>query len=378
MGNISAKELRGGFTTGSCAAAAAKAAAMTASTGEEVRLVTICLPAGDEIPFCVAMTEHSERMACYRVIKDAGDDPDITNGLAIEAQVKLDETGDITIQGGAGVGTITKPGLQLQVGAPAINPIPLGMIRHEVRSVISESRGAVVTVCVPQGALAAKRTMNPRLGIVGGISILGTSGRVRPMSDEAWMKSLIPQLDIAQACGYKGLLLVPGQIGEKLARDSFSAPQEMIAQSANFIGIMLDEAAQRKFDSVLIMGHHGKLLKLAGGIFNTHSKIADARAEIVAAHAAMQGASRKTIAKIMEAPAAEGMLAILDSQGMLEDVYASIAQAGAEKCRSRMQQRNAVMTVHVALFDYEGRLLAHDGALSGIGGIEGWLTKYSL
>ena len=375
---MSVQKLRGGFTTGSCAAAAAKAAAITAYTGKSTQMVMITLPAGDDVSFDVVLLEHADASAKYHVIKDAGDDPDITNGLAIVAQVVTNDTGEIIIRGGSGVGKVTKAGLQIPVGAPAINPVPLHMIQQEIRSVLPESLGAVVTLSIPGGVEAAKRTMNPRLGIVDGISIIGTSGRVRPMSDDAWMKSLIPQLDIARSAKYKEILMVPGQIGEKLAAGKFAAAGEMIVQTANFIGVMLDEAARRNFTSVLLMGHHGKLLKLAGGIFNTHSKIADARAEIVAAHAALCGANQALIAEIMDTPTAEGMLAVLRTAGLIDEVYASIAEAGAQKCRTRMLQSNSDLIIYVALFDYAGNLLAQDRALADIGGIQGWLMKYSL
>ncbi|HEY3415250.1 MAG TPA: cobalt-precorrin-5B (C(1))-methyltransferase CbiD, partial [Armatimonadota bacterium] len=224
--------LRAGFTTGTCAAAAAKAAALCLR-GEECRAVELCFPAGDTEILAIENVERlSPSSARATVIKDAGDDPDITDGMSVVTTIELTGEG-ITFYAGEGVGTVTSPGLQLPPGEPAINPVPREMIAQALRDVLGDA-GCRVTVSIPGGEAAAAKTFNPRLGITGGLSILGTSGRVMPKSEDAWLRSLIPQIDVALAAGYRQLFLTPGGFGEKAAIEKLGAELPAVIQTSNF------------------------------------------------------------------------------------------------------------------------------------------------
>lgn len=222
------------------------------------------------------------------VIKDAGGDIDITNGIEIITEVELKKgKKDVIIKGGEGVGIVTKNGLQVKKGEPAINPKPREMIRNNLLKLLNDDEVVEVTISIPKGKELAKKTLNPKLGIVGGLSILGTTGIVRPMSNEAYMNSLAPQIDVALANGYKRLIFVPGNIGTKYAKQLLNANDDEIIEVSNFWGFMLDKAKEKGVEEILIFGHAGKIIKLAGGIYNTHSKVADCRNEILAAYSSL-------------------------------------------------------------------------------------------
>jgi cobalt-precorrin-5B (C1)-methyltransferase len=240
------------------------------------------------------------------ILKDGGDDADITHGLEIKAVARfISPQGDVHIRGGQGVGTVTKKGLALSVGESAINPVPRRMIREAVREVFPEEELEII-IEVPAGEAAALRTLNPRLGIIGGISILGTSGIVRPMSEEAFKTSILPELDQALAYGHKTIVLTPGHYGYRVATERFKIPAEAVIQMSNFVGFLLEEAAYRGIEQVILLGHIGKLIKISGGIFHTHNRVADARMEILLAHAALSGVKVGTLAMLAELPTTEG------------------------------------------------------------------------
>ncbi|HDY69808.1 MAG TPA: cobalamin biosynthesis protein CbiD, partial [Actinobacteria bacterium] len=299
---------RRGYTTGACVQAASRAAALTVATGyvpceapdedkvkgdkETMGSVEITLPNGEKAAFFVTM--HNEGVCS--VIKDAGDDPDITDGIHIFVCVSARLDGRFFLDGAEGVGRVTREGLPVAVGEAAINPVPMKHILAEVRSVLVH--GADVTISIPGGEELAKRTFNPRLGIMGGLSILGTTGRIEPWSIEAFQESLIPQLDIARAAGVERPVLVPGAKGERAAlAEGFD--QEVIMYMGNFAGMMVAAAGERGFQSVTLLGHIAKLAKLARGDFNTHSRLSPMPLDVLADCARDAGWDRKRVRELM-------------------------------------------------------------------------------
>lgn len=268
--------LRQGFTTGACAAAAAKAAAYALINERPVDKVEITLPAGFNASFDVHMVEYDDDRAEATIIKDAGDDPDVTAGAEIGAEVTFFTTGfGIIIKGGKGVGLVTKPGLPVPVGHPAINPVPMKMIKDELCKVLKETDcplGLEVVIFVPQGEELARKTLNARLGIVGGISILGTTGIVEPISAKAWTDTVSAAMSVAKACGITNVVLTPGRTSETAAMHIFpDFPEESFIQMGDHVGYSLAEAKKYGFSKVVIVGQFGKLVKMAMGSTRTHA-----------------------------------------------------------------------------------------------------------
>ncbi len=261
--------LRSGFTTGTCAAAAAKAAVMLLAGRSAPREVGITLPGGDTVSIPVFYARMEGGRAEAAVCKDAGDDPDVTNGARIVAVAAWTDGKDILLEAGEGVGIVTRPGLQVPPGEPAINPVPRRMIREAVFSVTD--RAVRVVLSIPGGRRLAERTFNPRLGILGGLSILGTSGIVRPFSCPALRTSLKCLLDVALAGGCRAPVFVPGSIGRRAAERHFQLDDGYILEVGNEWGFMIDSAAREDLEGILILGHPGKLAKLAMGQWDTHS-----------------------------------------------------------------------------------------------------------
>lgn len=326
------KKLRWGYTTGSCAAAAAQRAVAlllnaSISADEEIALMT---PKGIQLRLSPEKTEKGEDWASCCIRKDAGDDPDITNGILIYARVsKLPEEAEpkIKIIGGDGVGRVTKPGLACGIGEAAINPVPRAMITEQVKAVCDEldySDGLLVEISVPEGKEIAKRTYNPRLGIEGGISILGTSGIVEPMSEQALIDTIKTEMNVRKAEGFEYLVLTPGNYGETFLKKHWNCEQLATVKCSNYIGEALDYAEELKFKGILLVGHIGKLIKTAAGIMNTHSKYGDARMEIMAAHAALAGATEATVEKLFSSVTTEEAIAVLDEAEIREKTLASI------------------------------------------------------
>lgn len=326
------KRLRCGYTTGTCAALAAAAAARLLLTGRAPETVSLHTPKGWNVEVPVETPCLEGGAACCCVTKDGGDDVDATHGLPICARVEAIAGEGILLQGGSGVGRVTRPGLDQPVGEWAINHIPRQMIREAVDAVrreLDEPGGLCVTIFVPGGEEAARKTFNPHLGIEGGISILGTSGIVEPMSVKAIVETTALELRQAAASGARQLVLTPGNYGmEFLTRGGVSLPREIpVVRCSNFIGEALDGAGAEGFASVLLVGHIGKLVKLAGGIMNTHSRWADGRAELFCAHAALCGADRDTARALMDSATADQCLAVLDRAGLRAAVMSSLLEA---------------------------------------------------
>lgn len=359
-------ELRSGFTTGTCAAAAAKAATLALVRGIIAQNVAVALPGGGQIVIDIDRVDKEDQLCRGSVVKDAGDDPDVTHGLTVVAEVSL-QPGEIQITGGKGVGVVTKPGLSVPVGEAAINPVPRQMILQEVREILGPDQGAKVVIAVPEGESVANLTMNPRLGIVGGISILGTGGIVRPMSEDAYRRSLVPQIDQALALGHNLLVLTPGRLGVRKSAE-LSLPSEAVIETSNFIGTMLEECAKRPVAGVLLLGHLGKMVKIAAGIFHTLGKLADGRRETIAAHAALLGAPRSVIELLMNMNTAEEAVNILHQHG-LSQVFDNLAAAASQRAAGYVREKFKVGTVMYAL---SGEIVGYDEGAREIGGALGW------
>ena len=326
-----AQRLRCGYTTGTCAALAAAGAASLLLSGEAPRALSLLTPKG--IPVTVEPVElfWENGAAVCGVAKDGGDDADATDGLVIRARVETIEEPEIRIDGGEGVGRVTKPGLDQPPGAAAINRVPRRMIEEQARRVcdtLGYAGGLSVCISVPGGEEAAQRTFNPMLGIEGGISILGTSGIVEPMSEKALVDTIAVELRQAAALGARDVILTPGNYGETFLRDHPQAARDVpVVKCSNFIGDALDLAGNRGFSQVLLVGHAGKLVKLAAGVMNTHSRYADGRAEVFCAHAAVCGAPQSLCQSLMQAASADACLALLDDAPLREPVIDSILTA---------------------------------------------------
>lgn len=324
------KRLRCGYTTGTCAALAASAAVRFLLSGETLNEVSLTTPKGWSVTVPVCRAEMRGGTAVCAVQKDGGDDIDATNGLWIEAHVSKTKEPEISVDGGAGVGRVTKPGLDQPVGAAAINRVPRRMIEEEILGVCREfgyEGGIRAVICVPGGEQIAAKTFNPQLGIEGGISILGTSGIVEPMSVQALIDTVTLSLRQAKAQGARRVVLTPGNYGEDFLRTFAPASGVPVAKCSNFIGEALDEAAALEFEDVLLVGHAGKLVKLAGGIMNTHSRWADCRTELFCAHAAVCGAPREVCEELLHAATSDACLTILQQAGLCESVMKSLLDA---------------------------------------------------
>ncbi|MCW3998836.1 MAG: cobalt-precorrin-5B (C(1))-methyltransferase CbiD [Candidatus Bathyarchaeota archaeon] len=352
-----ARFLKYGITTGATAAAAAKAAAI-AALGMPVDRVVIPTPIGLRFELTVKSSRKLSLDTAEAVtVKDAGQDIDATDKMEIVATVKLTGDGKVTVKSGEGIGVVTKPGLQVPIGEGAINPVPRAMIIQAVQEVLPEGRGAEVVISAPQGASITKKTMNDKLGIQGGVSILGTTGVVKPYSMEACRRSLVPQIDVALAGGYKRILCVPGNIGERIAKEKFGVPEDAIVQTGDFVGYMLDKAVERGVGEIVMLGHSGKLVKLAARLFNTHHKVGDARNEVIAAYAGAAGADTQTIQKLLKANTTDEATQILQKAGLVEATYNRVAERVHERVCERVENKIKISVVIVAM---DGEVLGMD------------------
>lgn len=361
---IDGKKYRRGYTTGSCATAVSKAAVYMLLTNERIDTVNIDTPKGIYLSIPVVSSEikknedTGEIYSICSVQKDGGDDIDATNGIEIFAKAtwvyedEIDKSeknfsfeGDgFCVFSGDGVGIITKKGLSIEPGRPAINPVPQKMIAKEVESVLKASEESIlknnsnerkriikITIFIPKGEEVSNKTFNPRLGIVGGISIIGTSGIVEPMSDDGWKKSLSIELNMKKELGMDKIILVPGNHGESFISDRIGENSSVV-RTSNFLGYMLMEAKRMGFKKILLAGHIGKFIKLSAGIFNTHSKVADARNEILIANLALMGASTELVRKIDSCLTTEEATDIVYENG-----FGEVFDIICEKCKKRAE-----------------------------------------
>ena len=324
------KPLREGFTTGSCAAACALASCLWQRDGVCPDQVSITVPEGRVY---LAEIHPLGRYRCA-VYKDAGDDPDITGGSEVWAAVEvLPQDGPVSFLAGEGVGTVTLPGLKLPVGEPAINPVPRRMIEEAVRSVYPD-RACAVTVGVTGGGELARQTFNPRLGIEGGLSILGTTGVVRPMSEEALTESIRLEMSVLRARGVQTLGLVFGSQGEEAMRGIL--PSLPCVQMSDFVGFSLDAAAELGFSRLVIAGQPGKLVKVAGGCMQTHSRYGDGRRETLCAHLATLGAPLSLLRQVMDSTTLDGMISPIAQAGY-DHVWSALCRAAVQYASARVR-----------------------------------------
>ena len=333
------KKMRFGYTTGSCAAAACKGACLMLLGKEKLTSVPLMTPKGILLDLELHDIQISENQVTCAVKKDAGDDPDTTNGILVYATVWKTDTAGIVIDGGVGVGRVTRPGLSRKVGEAAINPGPRQQITDAVHRAAEQNGyggGFSVTISVEDGEALAAQTYNGHLGIVGGISILGTSGIVEPMSEKALVDTIRLELDSLYAQGQRIAFLCPGNYGADFARDTLGLDLERAVKCSNFIGEAFDHAAYRGYPEILLVGHAGKLVKMAAGVMNTHSSVADARQEIFTAHAALCGAPRETLEGLMAAISVDACVELLDEVNLRQPVLSRIGREMETRIALRM------------------------------------------
>jgi len=345
---VGAKKMRCGYTTGTCAAIASRAAVEMLFGGIDVERASLLTPKGIEVTVDILDIQRGEDWVSCGVAKDGGDDIDATNGMVIYARAEKSEVPGITLDGGIGIGRVTKPGLAVAVGEAAINPVPRQMITSEVLSALKRYEGAqgvAVSIYAPQGEEVARHTFNPNLGIVGGISILGTSGIVEPMSQAALIETIRIETRMKRALGRSYLIGAPGNYGTMYAQSGLAVPAEETVKFSNFAGEMIDIAASEGFRGLLLIGHFGKFVKLAGGGMNTHSRVADCRMQIIAAEAALKGGSQIVAKKIMAAATVDEAIDALIKNDLKEAVMAALMERIADHVHRRAEGRIAVEAI---------------------------------
>jgi cobalt-precorrin-5B (C1)-methyltransferase len=366
--------MRYGFTTGSCAAAASKAAAYMLLTGKIKSEITIETPKGILYNAKILNINRTENEVSCAVEKDGGDDVDITTGTLIYAKVSYVENScdkkeqNINIDGGIGVGRVTKKGLDQPVGNAAINHVPREMIEKEVKEVcrITDYKGDLnIEISVPEGEKLAPHTFNPRLGIIGGISILGTSGIVEPMSNKAIIDTIKLELNQRRVLGYDYVAVSPGNYGLDFMKNKYGYDLDKSVKCSNFIGDTIDMAVELGFQKMLLTGHIGKLIKIAGGIMNTHSREADCRMELLAAFSAKAKVDNENICKILDCVTTEEAVAILQESGKLQEVMDMVA----ERICYYMEKR-AKGNLQIDCIIYANEF----GELAKSKGVEEWFT----
>ncbi|WP_409969938.1 cobalt-precorrin-5B (C(1))-methyltransferase CbiD [Bengtsoniella intestinalis] len=341
-------QLRCGYTTGTCATAATRGAAEYLLTGQWPAQVLVDTPAGVTVALELVSCTHGEGWASCAVEKDGGDDPDVTHGTLVFARVERLEQVAIEVDGGIGVGRVTRGGLDQPIGQAAINSVPRQMIARELQSVLTQTQsqgGLRSVISIPDGARLASKTFNPRLGIEGGISVLGTSGIVRPMSEAALIASLKVEQNILKATGVEDMILSPGNYGETFTREVLGLSMDNSATCSNYLGDALDHAVTLGFRSILLVGHLGKLCKVAAGSFNTHSKVSDGRREVLVTHAALCGGDRTLLAALFQSITTDEAVALLKEAHLLEPVMAQIAQEIHTHLKRRVGQEMEIETL---------------------------------
>lgn len=324
-------KLRTGYTTGSCAAAAAKAATHMLVSGEVAGEVSLVTPAGIRLYLEVEDIVKENNYVSCAIRKDSGDDPDVTNGILVYARVTFAQDdvvkSKVILEAGEGIGRVTQKGLEQSIGDPAINLVPRRMIREAVEEELQKAGidcGVRVMIWVPDGAEIARKTFNPKLGIEGGISILGTTGIVEPMSEKALTDTIFVEMKVRRENGMDYCYVVPGNYGSDFLHDTLGYQEDAAVKCSNYVGEVIDDAVRLQMKGILLVGHIGKFIKLAAGIMNTHSRQADGRMEILAAHAAMAGGSRELICQLMECITTTAALELLEKEGILKEVMSTM------------------------------------------------------
>lgn len=376
---VDGKKYKRGYTSGSCACGASKAALKILLSDSDIDTIRIGTPKGIYLDLAVDNISRGNSWAQCSIKKDGGDDIDATHGMDIFARVQIINPDQIPnfrsdisldylfITSGQGIGRVTKKGLEIDINRPAINKVPLQMIIGEAQNLLDElgidiydflgERKILVTIFAPEGQEIAKQTFNSNLGIVGGISIIGTSGIVEPMSDYGWKKALSAELAIKKAEGKDCIVLVPGNIGSEIMVKYYGMDRDLIVKMSNFIGYMLMECKRLEFKKIIIAGHIGKLIKLSAGITNSHSRIADARREIMVANLALLGASLDLLKDIDGSLSTDAMVDIIVDRGY-QEVFQVLADKAAKRAKSYMRLGEEEVDLEVYLFSMDKRLLA--------------------
>lgn len=363
---VDGKKLKRGYTTGTCATAATVAALSMILNQEIEEKVTVKTASGLEVTMEVHDPSFKEMTATAAIQKDGGDDADATHGLLIYSTVTLlPNQKTIDIDGGKGVGRVTEKGLANAVGMAAINPTPRRMIEDSVRAMIGPDYGARVLISVPRGEEIAKLTYNSRLGILGGISILGTTGIVNPMSEDSWKAAITVELSMLYNKGHRSVILTPGNYGEAFATETLGVPKSSIVNMSNFVGHVLKEVQRIGFTKVLIVGHMGKLVKVASGTMSTHSKDSDGRLETLIANLALIGAPLEMLQKINSCTTTEAAAVTIKEYGY-EAVYQILADKIKAKTERLLKYRKPSVIIDVVLFGSEDGYLASTKPLEEI------------
>ena len=326
---VEQKKMRTGYTTGSCAAAAAKAAVCMLLSGEVIQQVRLMTPKGVELDLEVEQIQRRQHGVRCAVRKDSGDDPDVTNGIYVYAEVRKEPEPGIYLDGGEGIGRITKKGLEQPVGAAAINRVPRQMILEAVKEQsirYGYQGGLSVIISAPEGKKLAAKTCNPRLGIENGISILGTSGIVEPMSEKALTDTIFLEMKMLKENGIDRCCVVPGNYGRDFLAEQLGVDTDQAVKCSNYIGETIDAAVNLEMRSLLLIGHIGKLIKVAAGVMNTHSRQADCRMEVLAAYAAAEGASAECVQAILSCITTTEALELLKEKGILSGVMERVME----------------------------------------------------
>jgi cobalt-precorrin-5B (C1)-methyltransferase len=356
------QSLRSGYTTGSCATAGAKAAALVIVERRTRDTVEITLPRGDKVRFQLhSCRRHSEAAAECSVIKDAGDDPDVTHGAEIFTRVDLESPPGLRYRAGKGVGIVTKPGLELAVGEPAINPVPRRMIRQALEEVLGNAWdriGATVTISIPNGEKLAKETLNGRLGILGGLSILGTTGIVVPYSHAAFKVSILKAIRVARVNGCTHLVLTPGGKSESFAQRALSLPEESFIEVGDFVAQAMAYCRRYRPTQVTFGALPAKFSKVAAGQLETHSRDGEVDFKFLGEVGAMVGLSHHLLEKIKSATTARGVFAWVKQEPEHADFFRRLSLA-AQQSLARAAQ--GTFTVETILFDFDGTVLARAG-----------------
>lgn len=357
------KKLRFGFTTGSCAAAVSKAACIMLFEKKKIKKVFIDTPKGWELELEINDIEIKDNYVKCSVVKDAGDDPDVTDKIKIFAKAKIIKGKDIEITAGEGIGIVTKQGLSVKAGNPAINPVPMNMIINEINKIKPEGKGVKIELSVPDGEKIARNTFNSKLGISGGISIIGTTGIVEPISEKAIIETISLSLSVLKNEGITHVIFVPGNYGEKFVLENYNISKNYIIKIGNFIKDALEKANYQGIKNILIAGHISKLIKVAGGIYNTHSKIADARLEILSSNYSFFTDDINIIKKIMESNTVEEALDYINNK----EFFNFISEKIKKKCQELLKNK---INIEVSIFSL------NYGFLAETEGVKKLLKKY--
>jgi cobalt-precorrin-5B (C1)-methyltransferase len=349
--------LKKGYTTGSCAQGAAKAATLMLLTGKPFDWVEVETPSRVKLRLPIIDPEIGDHYASCAVVKDSGDDPDITDGAKICATVCFSDKRGVTIKGGKGVGIVTKPGLAIPIGEHAINPTPREMILRDISKLLPDDKGVEVTITVPDGEALAKKTYNLRLGITGGISILGTTGIVEPKSIDAYKTSLSLQLDVINASGVDKVFLVLGYVGEQYCKKVLGLSDDSVIKIGDHVGFMMEQCEKKGMKEVFLIGYLGKLVKVAAGQFNTHYRFGDHRIETIVHHARRCGARPEIIEAILKETTAEATIPILKDNGLVK-VFDDIAYEAVLRLKDFVGGK---LRIHCTLLSLKGEVLgSHD------------------